>query len=158
MYAIQYSNSTARPGNLQIAEGNLLILYFLSWKPGVLISLSASLPCVTNGDRAIIISGRQFDIFSNIFAHQTLRNVRCIHHTVDICRHMKACRAPYTLYNMCISFYTATSRCGRNLIEVCATILDWAFLFWHVLNTVLLLETWAIIRENTILNLPWQSD
>ena len=57
---------------------------------------------------------------------------------------------------MCTSFYTGTSTCGRNLIEACAIIGDWAFIFSHILNTVLLLETvllietWAIIRENTV--------
>ena len=41
------------------------------------------------------------------------------------------------------------------LIEACATIGDWAFIFLHILNTVLLLETWAIIRENTALSCCW---
>ena len=57
----------------------------------------------------------------------------------------------------CTSFYTGTSTCGCNLIEACATIGDWAFImFLHLLNsvpllkTVLLLETRAIIRENTV--------
>ena len=67
---------------------------------------SAPLPCATNGDcaiigdHAIIISGRQFDIFCNISAHQMLRNVHCTHHTLGICRHMNSCHAPCTLYNM----------------------------------------------------------
>ena len=54
---------------------------------------------------------------------------------------MNACHASCTLYNMCTSFYTGTSTCGRNLIEACATIGDWAFIFSPILNTVLLLET-----------------
>ena len=51
---------------------------------------------------------------------------------------MNSCHAPCTLYSMCTSFYTGTSVCRRNLIEACATIGDWAFIFSHVLNTVLL--------------------
>ena len=78
-------------------------------------------------------------------------------HTEGICRHMNACHAPCTHYNMCTSFYTGTSTCGCNLTEVCATIGDWVFIFSHNLNTVvlletvLLLETWVTIRENTLI-------
>ena len=78
-----------------------------------------------------IISGRQFDIFRYISAHQMPRNVHCTHHTVGICRHMNACHAPCILYNMCTSFYTGASTCGHNLIEACATIGDWAFIFFR---------------------------
>ena len=99
-------------------------------------------------ETAIIISGRQFDIFSNISAHQMLRNVRCAHHTVGICRHMNACHAPCTLYNnVCTLFDTGTSTCERNLIEACATTGDRAFIFLHILNAVLLLET-VLLLEN----------
>ena len=103
-------------------------------------------PCVTNGDCAIIgdwaiiISGRQFDVFCNISAYQMLWNVRCSHHTLGICRHMNSCHAPCTHCNMCTSFYTGASMCRRNLIEACASIGDWAFIF-SLLETVLLLET-----------------
>ena len=82
---------------------------------------SAPLPHATNGDcavigdRTIIISWKQFEIFSNISAHQMLRNIRCTHYTVGIYRHMNACHAPCTLYNMRIRFYTGTGTCGRNL-------------------------------------------
>ena len=53
-------------------------------------------------------------------------------------------------------FYTSTSTCGRNQKEACTTIGDWAFTLSHIpwtallLETVLLLETCAIIRENTV--------
>ena len=71
---------------------------------------SAPLPRATNGDRAIIrdcaiiISRWQFEIFSNISAHQMLRNVRCTHHTMGTCRYTSACHAPCTLYNMNAKF------------------------------------------------------
>ena len=73
---------------------------------------SVPLTCVTNGDCAIIgdwaiiFSGRQFDIFCYISAIQMLRNVRCTHHTLGICRHMNSCHAPRpcTLYNTIVYF------------------------------------------------------
>ena len=60
-----------------------------------------------------------------------IRNVRCTHQSVGICWHMNACHVPRTHYNMCTSFNTGASTCGRNLIEASATIGDWAFLFAH---------------------------
>ena len=58
---------------------------------------------------------------------------------------MNACHAPCTLYMY--SFYTGTSARGHNLIKASATIGDWAFIFLHILNAVLLLETCATIRD-----------
>ena len=64
---------------------------------------------------------------------------------------MKAWHAPRTHYNTCTTFYTSTRTRSRNLTEACATIGDWASIYTHIPYTVLLLETWAIVRENMVL-------
>ena len=98
------------------------------------------LGCAIFGDCAIIISGRQFGIFSNISAHQMLRNVRF---NTSYGRHMPAYeRTSCTLHTRqhahFIYLYTGTSTCEPSLIEDCATIGDWVFIFSHILNAVLL--------------------